>query len=356
VIPLAWMLARGTPIVQDDVLYALIPWKYYGVFLLVRASVKTEREVRNCLQISMAAASLVALIAIMQALQLFGVTSILATYYKPYGNAEALTNARGGSTLSLPIAEADLMIFNLAIAIGFIMRATSHRLWYVAMAGLFVAGVIASGEFSAVIGLVLAMVVLAIVTRNAKPLAAFVPMFAGAAILLRPVIAVRTQGFQSASGLPVSWAGRLYNLKNYFWPVLFKHGNFILGVRPAARVSTPTMATGYIWIESGYTWLLWGGGIPLLGAFVYFLVTNIRRFGAVARARMDSVGIAALAATTGLSVIAVLMLFDPHLTYRGSADLLFALLALASVTAGERLLTSDEAPRSAPALRVVRET
>jgi hypothetical protein len=248
------------------------------------------------------------------------------------------------------------MIFNLAIAVGFIMRSAVKRAPYIAMAGLFVAGVLASGEFSAAIGLVLAMVVLAILTRNAKPLGAFIPIFAGAAILLRPVIAVRTQGFQTASGLPVSWAGRLHNLQNYFWPVLFKHGNFVLGVRPAARVSTPTMATGYIWIESGYTWLLWGGGIPLLGTFIYFLWTNIRRFGAVARVRMDSVGIAALAATTGLSVIAVLMLFDPHLTYRGSADLLFALLALASVGAGERLVAPEAAPPVAAPLRVVRES
>jgi hypothetical protein len=357
VIPLAWMLARGAPIAQDDILYALIPWKYYAVFLVVRASVRTEREVRNCLHVSMAAASLVAVIAIMQALQLFGVTAALASYYKPFGNEQALLNGRGGSTLSLPIAQADLMIFNLAIAVGFLLRLRTNRGIYYVLAGLFVAGVIASGEFSGAIGLVLAIVVLALVTRNVKPLAASVPLFAGAAILLRPVIEVRAQGFQTASGLPVSWAGRLHNLQSYFWPVLFNHGNFILGVRPAARVSTPTMATGYIWIESGYTWLLWGGGIPLLGAFLYFLWTNIRRFAVVARERVDAVGTAALAAVTGLAVIAVLMIFDPHLTYRGSADLLFALLALASVSAGERILAPDAVPSAeATPLRVVRES
>jgi hypothetical protein len=329
VLPLAWMAARGQPIAQDDLLYALMVWKYYGVYLVARCSVGTERQLRNCLWVAMVSASVVAIVAILQSLKLFGVPYLLSRYFAPYGSAEALLNNRGGSTLALPIAVADLLTFNLAIAVGFLARGRGHRGALLVMGVLFVAGVLSSGEFSGATGMLLGVLTIALVLRRVRPLAAFVPAFIAAAWALQPVIERRLQGFGSASGLPVSWTGRLHNLTSYFWPVLFSHGNVILGVRPAARVATATMATGYIWIESGYTWLLWAGGIPLLLAFLYFLRANLRQHLALARLRDDALGVAALAVSVALVVIGVLMVLDPHLTYRGSADLLFVLIGLA---------------------------
>jgi len=328
VVPLAWIALRGRPIEQDDVLYSIMVWKYYVVFLVFRAAVRSVAEVRACLWLSLTSATIVATLAILQSLGHLGVGAFLSAHYAPYGNVAAVNNNRGGSTLGLPIAVADLMTFNIAIAVGLLKCRSTLRPLLFAMASLFVIGVFAAGEFSGLIALLLSAVAIALVTRQVRYLG-LLPAAAGvAALVLRSVIERRLHGFQSPSGLPTSWEGRLHNLENYFFPQLFSGENWILGVRPAARVVSRTMATGYIWIESGYTWLLWAGGVPLLGSFFYFLWAAGREALSVVRAREDAVSAAALAVVTALTVIGVLMIIDPHLTYRGSADLLFALLGI----------------------------
>jgi hypothetical protein len=77
------MHARGADITQDDILYGLTLWKCFGLYLIVRASVRSVREVGICLWLSLAATSVVALVTILQALQLFGVSDLLAAYYAP---------------------------------------------------------------------------------------------------------------------------------------------------------------------------------------------------------------------------------------------------------------------------------
>jgi hypothetical protein len=93
-------------------------------------------------------------------------------------------------------------------------------------------------------------------------------------------------------------------------------------------VPNPHRANGYVWIESGYTWLLWGGGMPLLVSFVLFACVAVAWSRRVALHDTGPAGAAATAVFVGVIVMVVLMVFDPHLTYRGAADSMFGLLAL----------------------------
>jgi hypothetical protein len=136
--------------------------------------------------------------------------------------------------------------------------------------------------------------------------------------------------------VPHSWAGRWQNLERFFFPDLFSGFNWILGVRPAPRVPAPETWRSWVYIESGYVWLLWIGGIPLLLAFAWFAAIALQALR-TAMARQDAAGVAASAAFCFVATLVVLMLVDPHLTVRGSADLFFPLLALAFVPARPEL-------------------
>ena len=52
--------------------------------------------------------------------------------------------------------------------------------------------------------------------------------------------------------------------------------------------------------------------------------------------RADAAGIAATAAIVAVCAQLVLMLFDPHLTYRGSGDAFFMLIALVRILPGRQ--------------------
>ena len=329
VVPLWWMAIRQETIIGDDLSYAVVLWKYLALYALIRLSVSNDRQIGRCLWISVGAACIVSVLAILQSLGLFGVSQILNTYYAAYGYTEAWNN-RGSSTLGLPAATADILIYNLAIVSGLWMRSRHHRALLVSAAAVLFLGTLSAGEFSSAIGLAVAVVSIALVTNSAWLPKIFIPAGLIASFVLQPVFAARFSGFQSATGLPVSWTGRLHNLEGYFWPRLFSDWNFVLGVRAAARVPVASQGSGYVWIESGYTWLLWGGGIPLLASFVFFVWVTAKRGWEAAHRESGAAGVAGIALFVAIIVTTVLMTFDPHLTYRGAADLLFVLIALAA--------------------------
>jgi len=333
VLPLLMMVVRQRPIGNDDILYSLVLWKLMAEYVIVRTVIVTREQAMRCLALSLASAAIVCAIGILQSLNKFGVPGLLAKYYAPVNATSALSIGRGSSLLGLPAAVADLAVINLAIAIALIARGSRWRWVLGGLAVLFTFGVVAAAEFSTLIGLLVAVAVIVALAKSGRLLGYAVPVAGIAAVLLWPVIQIRLAGFHSAAGLPNSWLVRLYNLHTYFWPTLFSDFNWIFGVRPSARVAVPNQLYGYVWIESGYTWLIWGGGIPLLGSYLVFAVACIRKGWAFAR-RADTAGVAGTAVAAVMCSQVVLMLFDPHLTYRGSADLLFMLLALVRVLPG----------------------
>lgn len=329
VIPMILMVARGRPVEMDDLTHAAVMWKFLLVYAVIRLTVRRDREVTAALWVSLVVAVIVGMIGILQSLDLLGVRAMLEPLFSPFGYSEGVQSARAGSTVGLPAATADLMVLNLVVALGLLYRKPTLARYVAPVALVLVLAVFSAAEFSSVLGLVVAMVCVAVRLRRLDLLKSSVLAIPVAVVVLWPTIEPRVAEFSSLHGLPTSWLVRYENLTTYFWPQIVDGSNFLLGVRPAARV--PVEGTfGFIWIESGYLWLLWGGGLPLFAAFGWFVWTGLRATGPTARLLATPASVAALAAYTGLVTCVVLMVFDPHITYRGSADALFGLLALSA--------------------------
>jgi hypothetical protein len=286
ILPLAFRFGRGLPISGDDLLYAVVLWKYVVVYRVFREAITTPAQVAVCLWLSLASAAAVAVIAVLQVTNLLGVAHFLLAYYdQPFVGAARLVTDRGTSTIASSFGVGDVMAMNLAITILLLPDQRERRLPLIAAGGLFVLGCIATGQFSSFIGLAVIVIAVGVMTgRLHRLLAVAVPAAALAVLALWSVIAIRLGGFERLSGLPRSWEGRLDNLERFIWPELFSGMNWLLGVRPAARVPAAEPWREWVFIESGYTWLLWSGGAPLVAASLFFLWVSLQDLRRVAPA------------------------------------------------------------------------
>ena len=303
VVLLVVMLLRGQQISGDDLSYALVLWKYLALYALVRAAVRSDRDVGLCLGVALAAATVVGVIGMLQALDLAGVRGLLVDLYAPFGYTGALALPRGGSTLGLPAATADLLILNLAAATGLWWKDHRHGLVLLLASTVCIGGTLAAAEFSSAFGLALAVVCTAVVGRKPgscgwRRSASQAPQWpCGRSFSTGSRDRVRlgsSRELDDPCGEP----------RELLPPPVFSGTHPFLGVRPAARVVAEHQGTGFVWIESGYVWLVWGGGLPLLLSFAAFVLVAVQTLVPRARALDSSTAVAALAAVVGVVVVA----------------------------------------------------
>lgn len=324
--PLGWAVARWQAVTADDVMASMALWKYFALYVMYRVALRRPEQVRRCLWLVLLGAAGLAAMALVQSLGLVGIEGLLARHYEV---PDMPGSGRGTATLGNAIAVGDYLAYGIALLMAWSAYRQIDRRVLVPLGLVLVGGLVGTGQFSAwIAGGIVVMALLWHERRLKRLVGRALPLVIIGVVGGFPVIVRRLAGF-AAGGLPVSWVVRWDNIHTFYLPQLAGLG-FVFGVRPDTVLPAPETWRDVIFLESGHLALLWVGGIPLLLAFFWFLGVAMRQSRRTAGARRDEIGAAALAVWASLCVLAILTLFDIHLTLRGGADLLFILLGISA--------------------------
>ncbi|KRE32494.1 hypothetical protein ASG82_23675 [Mycobacterium sp. Soil538] len=331
--PISSLLLRGMFPSAADVSAILPVCKLAGVFLLVRATVRTETHVRWCIRLIIGGAVGVAGIAVLQSLSVEPLLALLDSWYR----ALAAERGRGTTTLSNAIATGDYILIGLALLVTSGVRGLVGRWTRVAAGVVLAAGVLAVGQFSTLLG---ALIVGALLVRRLPTVRVsalrLAPILGIAVLVGAPALLGRISGFSGGGFPPQSWRVRWDNVTHLYVPELLENGRFLVGVSPNSVKVPPDTWREVVYLESGYLQFLWVGGVPLLVGFVV-LSWAVLRLAARLSSQTDAVGACASALGIAWWIVVLLSVLDPHLFIRGSSDLLFALLGIvAAIAAAER--------------------
>lgn len=324
--PVLSLLLRGNMPTFSE-LFAVVPvLKLAGVLVLVRLTIRTPEQIERCVRIVVWTATVIALIAILQAIGAGFVHSLLETWW-PVASDSSEVGTRGSTTLASPIATGDYLIIGLAFVATFGVRGMLGERERLACGFVLAAGLLAAGQFSTwgaaeVVAIVLWMQEPAIRRQAVR----FLPLLPVIVAIGAPAFVTRIMGFFEGFGVPRSWLGRWDNITSFYLPDLGGF-RFVLGVSPQTVLQAPETWRTEIYLESGYLSFLYIGGIPLLVGF-FWLSAGVLRNARQLVSRQDSIGAVASTLRGVWWMVIVLSIIDIHLVLRGCGDLLAVMLAM----------------------------
>gem|GEM_PF-1490186 len=324
IVPIASTIARGNSVDIDVAVAAFALLKYFFLYVFARCAVRTAGDVRTAILAAITSGLIVATLAVPESLGIGPTGDFTRSIFANENSNQSA--GRAFTTLGSAIASGTILAMSAALALGFAVR--HKNVLAGAASSVLVIGALATGQATAVIGVVVIMLIASSYLGVLKKVAiAALPALGVSFALLGPVIDERLASTGSRSLVPSSWRIRWVNISELFWPDI-ADGGWIIGVDPRTTVLPPDIWRSEVFLESGYLWLLWVGGLPLLITFSTFIVLAWR--GTARRAETQpTFEVARVGARAAIGFIAVMSIIDPHQTLRGGADLFYVLVALA---------------------------
>lgn len=368
-LPLVAQFVRLKPLGADDVFYAAVFVRLALLYLVVRLTIRNQHQVRTAMALSLVSATVLGILGTMDSLNLGDTAERLNRFFPNDGFI--VDDGRGASTIGNPIGFGVYMAINAMMAISLFLAGERPRRLIGFAAVVCCVGVAGSGQIGPFLSFGVGLLALALVTKNtARMIRLAIPFVLVMAILLAPLAQRRIEGFggpeidsrkrEAIANSPASeqgralfeanpgssWDVRLYNLETFFIPSFTEPANVFWGVTPQARVTSPREGEEFIWIESGHLWLIWTGGIPLFITWFALLITGMVVGRRVLRGRAGPIGAAGAATFATMWIVNTAMIMDPHMTLRGTADVLYPLLALCMTGAAYHSTHNRTAPRA----------
>lgn len=357
VVPALLMVSRGRSISTEGIGQLMVFPKYFGLYVLMRCSVRSFEHLRIALLTICGVGTVVSLVALVQTAATQRVNDLFLSF--GWEITEHFFIGKTTSTIGNAILLGMYLSMLLAVSLSLLFRTLARRqeaIWanpkgrrntaaITGIAGIIFLACLSTGQMSTLIAIFCAVVIGLVAVRRARYLGLFPLVGAAAVVPLWPVINKRIEEFNGFNELPRSWADRVANLRTHFLPELAADDNWFWSVRPETAKFDGNNITGTVFLESGYLAMLWIGGVFLLAAVVAFQIASLRSTWRVIRHPNPWVAAAATGAFVGFFATMFLMLIDSHLTFRGSADLLYTLLAFSLITAAPPLLIGTPSKR-----------
>lgn len=341
ILPLLTYLLRTSTIDLANLMPLLAPWQYVLLYWLIVACDFTLAQARRCLQLLTLAGAIIAVIAILQMIEVEPVISFLRNYYYSghlmrveewgYPRTTSLLANWHGTGVYLSFSALAVLAYHLS----------GSKLFPGWLSGLFVllliTGMITTTSITSIVIFGLGTLLILLINKKAKArwLLLLIPLIIlTASFLFRNQISAQLDKQFRGRGsiIPKSIIYRIDNWREEFLPIVREYWLFGYGAElPETLVGVPSE-------DSQFIYMLLKGGVFYVMAFLVFIGVVIRRLSHFYKsATLPLARDLFLTAITLFVVIVPACFLQAYMTYSGVAEYLWILLGLSISVRSRRI-------------------